>query len=102
MLRRRRTDNLTVWGVEVFGARLRCGGKTGGNQTLPSARVFNAHDSGRGDDSVHTPPCERIMRSHHPPGWCEIDRREPTMSKRARKRRSRKGNAANHGRKPNA
>ncbi|HET8596047.1 MAG TPA: hypothetical protein VFM07_12420 [Intrasporangium sp.] len=25
-----------------------------------------------------------------------------TMSKRARKRRSRKGNAANHGRKPNA
>jgi hypothetical protein len=27
---------------------------------------------------------------------------EPTMSKRARKRRSRKGNAANHGRKPNA
>jgi len=28
--------------------------------------------------------------------------REPTMSKRARKRRSRKGNAANHGRKPNA
>lgn len=29
-------------------------------------------------------------------------REEPTMSKRARKRRSRKGNAANHGRKPNA
>jgi hypothetical protein len=29
-------------------------------------------------------------------------RKEPTMSKRARKRRSRKGNAANHGRKPNA
>jgi len=28
--------------------------------------------------------------------------KEPTMSKRARKRRSRKGNAANHGRKPNA
>jgi hypothetical protein len=27
---------------------------------------------------------------------------ELTMSKRARKRRSRKGNAANHGRKPNA
>ncbi len=27
---------------------------------------------------------------------------EHTMSKRARKRRSRKGNAANHGRKPNA
>jgi hypothetical protein len=26
---------------------------------------------------------------------------EPTMSKRARKRRSRKGNAANHGKKPN-
>ena len=30
------------------------------------------------------------------------DQGEPTMSKRARKRRSRKGNAANHGRKPNA
>jgi hypothetical protein len=33
-------------------------------------------------------------------------RRSPTkehaMSKRARKRRSRKGNAANHGKKPNA
>jgi hypothetical protein len=29
-------------------------------------------------------------------------RREVTMSKRARKRRSRKGNKANHGRKPNA
>lgn len=29
-------------------------------------------------------------------------RQEHTMSKRARKRRSRKGNAANHGRKPNA
>jgi hypothetical protein len=28
--------------------------------------------------------------------------KESTMSKRARKRRSRKGNAANHGRKPNA
>jgi hypothetical protein len=27
---------------------------------------------------------------------------EHNMSKRARKRRSRKGNAANHGRKPNA
>jgi hypothetical protein len=27
---------------------------------------------------------------------------ETPMSKRARKRRSRKGNAANHGRKPNA
>jgi hypothetical protein len=34
-----------------------------------------------------------------------IDRHAPigaNMSKRARKRRSRKGNAANHGRKPNA
>ena len=29
-------------------------------------------------------------------------RMEETMSKRARKRRSRKGNKANHGRKPNA
>ncbi|BDZ42928.1 hypothetical protein GCM10025865_22270 [Paraoerskovia sediminicola] len=30
------------------------------------------------------------------------DREETTMSKRGRKRRSRKGNAANHGRRPNA
>jgi hypothetical protein len=30
------------------------------------------------------------------------DRRGVPMSKRARKRRSRKGNKANHGRKPNA
>ncbi|GAB2675447.1 hypothetical protein GCM10027194_04500 [Thalassiella azotivora] len=29
-------------------------------------------------------------------------REEERMSKRARKRRSRKGNAANHGKKPNA
>jgi hypothetical protein len=28
--------------------------------------------------------------------------KEHAMSKRARKRRSRKGNAANHGKKPNA
>jgi hypothetical protein len=28
--------------------------------------------------------------------------KERAMSKRARKRRSRKGNAANHGKKPNA
>jgi len=28
--------------------------------------------------------------------------KEHVMSKRARKRRSRKGNAANHGKKPNA
>ena len=36
----------------------------------------------------------------------QVHRRPPTerqaMSKRARKRRSRKGNKANHGRKPNA
>ncbi len=31
-----------------------------------------------------------------------IDDEEPHMSKRARKRRSRKSKAANHGRKPNA
>jgi hypothetical protein len=31
-----------------------------------------------------------------------LDRRRPSMSKRARKRRARKGKAANHGRKPNA
>jgi len=35
------------------------------------------------------------------PGPLFPDERHP-MSKRARKRRSRKGNAANHGRKPNA
>ena len=31
-----------------------------------------------------------------------VPTKEPTMSKRARKRRSRKGKAANHGHKPNA
>ncbi len=31
-----------------------------------------------------------------------ILREETTMSKRGRKRRSRKGNAANHGKRPNA
>jgi hypothetical protein len=38
------------------------------------------------------------------PAWARyrMHQGEPTMSKRARKRRSRKGNAANHGRKPNA
>ena len=35
------------------------------------------------------------------PGGPSPDERHP-MSKRARKRRSRKGNKANHGRKPNA
>ncbi|WP_290445366.1 hypothetical protein ABRQ22_04525 [Cellulosimicrobium sp. ES-005] len=30
------------------------------------------------------------------------DRQENIMSKRGRKRRSRKGNAANHGKRPNA
>jgi hypothetical protein len=38
--------------------------------------------------------------------WDDGPRSHPTkehpMSKRARKRRSRKGNAANHGKKPNA
>jgi hypothetical protein len=35
--------------------------------------------------------------------WTQIPpTKEHAMSKRARKRRSRKGNAANHGKKPNA
>ena len=33
---------------------------------------------------------------------CHPATEEATMSKRARKRRSRKGNKANHGRRPNA
>ena len=32
----------------------------------------------------------------------DVTRKESPMSKRARKRRSRKGKAANHGKKPNA
>ena len=40
-------------------------------------------------------------------GFCAPESGQPTpngaiMSKRARKRRSRKGNGANHGRRPNA
>ena len=41
----------------------------------------------------------------HLQGYARIDQprnKEIVMSKRARKRRSRKGKAANHGRKPNA
>jgi hypothetical protein len=49
---------------------------------------------------------ESVLRARHAPGTQtrtpQHHEREPTMSKRARKRRSRKGNAANHGRKPNA
>ena len=43
-------------------------------------------------------PCasQRTIRQH-----CHLTKGTP-MSKRARKRRSRKGNKANHGRKPNA
>ena len=46
------------------------------------------------------------MSSGGPRRVWDHGRRSPTkehaMSKRARKRRSRKGNAANHGKKPNA
>ena len=38
-------------------------------------------------------------RGHH---QLPLDPRSFTMSKRARKRRSRKGKAANHGKKPNS
>lgn len=38
----------------------------------------------------------------HPPVPGTNHHEERAMSKRARKRRSRKGNAANHGKKPNA
>ena len=41
------------------------------------------------------------VRHKHHPADTSPDERHP-MSKRARKRRSRKGNKANHGRKPNA
>jgi len=51
---------------------------------LPSSRIC---ENGR----------DRPQRVFHHPQVLE-----PNMSKRARKRRSRKGNAANHGRKPNA
>ena len=51
------------------------------------------------------PPCGRLVadqdRLHlSVPGTDHHEER--AMSKRARKRRSRKGNAANHGKKPNA
>jgi hypothetical protein len=36
------------------------------------------------------------------PRACHDSQGDETMSKRARKRRTRKGNAANHGKKPNA
>ncbi|MDO5501598.1 MAG: hypothetical protein Q4G67_00360 [Actinomycetia bacterium] len=43
------------------------------------------------------------MRRPQPsPTTAPVQRRRTTMSKRARKRRSRKGKAANHGKKPNA
>lgn len=46
-------------------------------------------------------PCTRARDDVRPDRRGDHDR-GATMSKRARKRRSRKGNAANHGRKPNA
>ena len=50
---------------------------------------------------------DSIVVSCSPPGrsvhvFRLVPTKEPTMSKRARKRRSRKGKAANHGHKPNA
>ena len=47
--------------------------------------------------------CDNLcdLRVPHVPREDDPDERQP-MSKRARKRRSRKGNKANHGRKPNA
>ena len=45
--------------------------------------------------------CENIA-VRAPMGALAIPEFGADMSKRARKRRSRKGNAANHGRKPNA
>ena len=47
------------------------------------------------DNDLEPRASQRTIRYHVP------DERHP-MSKRARKRRSRKGNKANHGRKPNA
>jgi hypothetical protein len=47
---------------------------------------------------------ERVIdiKGTHPNGLLTIPHFGADMSKRARKRRSRKGRAANHGRKPNA
>ncbi len=45
----------------------------------------------------HTLACGTMGRRHH-----DLHAEENHMSKRARKRRARKGNAANHGKKPNA
>jgi hypothetical protein len=46
--------------------------------------------------------CARIPRIVPLGTRCDPHHFGADMSKRARKRRSRKGNAANHGRKPNA
>jgi hypothetical protein len=43
-----------------------------------------------------------MVGNHGLPRITDNPNLEHHMSKRARKRRSRKGNAANHGRKPNA
>ena len=54
--------------------------------------------------SRSTPMCRLCENSavRAPTGALAIPEFGADMSKRARKRRSRKGNAANHGRKPNA
>ncbi len=60
---------------------------------------------GRTPRVSHAQRCATMIRSpvrlNAPSGRPSPDERHP-MSKRARKRRSRKGNKANHGRKPNA
>jgi hypothetical protein len=43
-----------------------------------------------------------LVRLNRPSGSTAPPTKGTSMSKRARKRRSRKGNKANHGRKPNA
>lgn len=69
---------------------------------LPNTAFFTNTLPGR-NAILHIPgACETLKCGTLRPDWVYFDRNEPTMSKRARKRRSRKGNAANHGRKPNA
>jgi hypothetical protein len=60
-------------------------------QSAPTVRIGDDPDSDPG------PPVW-----DHGPDPSSILREETTMSKRGRKRRSRKGNGANHGKRPNA
>ncbi|GGB14789.1 hypothetical protein GCM10011492_00580 [Flexivirga endophytica] len=54
------------------------------------------------DETFTLRACEMMARPRSRQHQLPLDRQEFTMSKRARKRRSRKGKAANHGKKPNA